>query len=266
MTAATEPTILYAVEDGVALITLNRPDHLNAFNAAMRSALAEAVDRAAADPAVRCILLTGAGRGFCAGQDLSERKPLPDGAKHDLSQTLEQEYNPFFRKLDALEKPIVCAVNGVAAGAGVSLALAADVTFAAQQARFILAFVNIGLAPDCGATWSLPRLIGQQRAMALALSGEPVGAAEAAQWGLVWRCVADEHLLPEAMAFARRLATRAPLSLATIRHNIRAAWRHDFSGQLDLERDSQQRLGYTDDYGEGVTAFRERRAPRFTGA
>lgn len=259
------PTILFTVEDGVATLTLNRPEQLNAFNGAMRTELSEAVDRAVADDSVRCLLITGAGRGFSAGQDLSERKPLPDGARHDLSRTLDAEYNPLLRKLEGLDKPLVCAVNGVAAGAGTSLALSADLTFAATSARFVLSFVNIGLAPDCGATWMLPRLIGQQRALAFALSGEAITAPEAATWGMIWKCVPDEDLMPQAMAFARKLASRAPGSLRAIRQNMRAAWRNDFAEQLDLERDTQQQLGYTDDYGEGVTAFRERREPRFTG-
>ena len=258
-------TIGYAVEDGVALLTLNRPDQLNCFNAVMRRELNEAVDAAVADNAVRCLFITGAGRGFCAGQDLGERKPLPNGEKHDLSLTLNAEYNPLMRKLDALEKPIVCAINGVAAGAGVSLALSSDVCFASEKARFILSFVNIGLAPDCGATWVLPRLIGQQRALGFALSGEAIPAPQAEQWGMIWKCVSEEELVPTALAFARGLATKAPGSLAAIRQQMRAAWRNTLSEQLDLERDTQQRLGYTDDYGEGVTAFRERRAPRFTG-
>lgn len=258
-------SIGYTVDDGVAILTLNRPDQLNSFNAAMRRALNEAIDKAVADEAVRCLLITGAGRGFCAGQDLGERKPLPNGEKHDLSLTLDADYNPLMRKLDALEKPIVCAVNGVAAGAGVSLALSSDICFASEKARFILSFVNIGLAPDCGATWILPRLIGPQRALAFALSGEAVPARQAEQWGMIWQCVGEEELMPTALAFAKNLATKAPGSLGAIRQAMRAAWRNSLSEQLDLERDTQQRLGYTDDYGEGVTAFRERRTPRFAG-
>jgi len=258
-------TIRYSVEQGVAIITLERPDHLNSVNAVMRRELNEAIDDAVADAEVRCLLVTGAGRGFCAGQDLGERKPLNNGEKHDLSLTLDREYNPLLRKLDALQKPVVCAVNGVAAGAGVSLALASDVCFAAEHARFILSFVNIGLSPDCGATWLLPRLLGPQRALAFALSGEAITAPQAAQWGMIWKCVEEEQLMPAALAFAQGLAAKAPGSLAAIRQGMRAAWRNSFSDQLDMERDTQQRLGFTEDYSEGVSAFRERRAPSFTG-
>lgn len=258
-------TILTSLNDGVLQITLNRPEKLNSFNAIMRRELTEIIDNAAQNTDVRCLLISAAGRAFCAGQDLSDRKPLQNGEKHDLSLSLNNEYNPLLRKMKALGKPIICAVNGVAAGAGSSLALASDVTFAAQSARFILSFAKIGLAPDCGTTWILPRLIGPQRAMAMSLSGDPVSAQDAAKWGMIWQCVPDEDLLPKALDFAKNLAKGAPNALAAIKANIGAAWQNDYSSQLDLERDTQQKLGFTEDYSEGVRAFGERRPPHFCG-
>ncbi len=265
MSEAAFATIRVSRFERVLEIRLARPERLNAVNTAMRAELARAVALAAADDAIRAVLLTAEGRAFCVGQDLGERAPLPDGRKHDLSLALDREYNPLFRALAGLEKPVVAAVNGVAAGAGVSLALAADVTFAAASARFILSFANLGLGPDCGASWLLPRLVGPQRAAAIAMSGEPVAAGEAAGWGLIWRAVPDEELQAQALAFATHLAGKGPLALAATKAALAASWRHDLSTQLDLERDQQQRLGYSDDYTEGVAAFRDRRPADFRG-
>lgn len=247
-------------------ITLDRPDCLNAVNTAMRAELSRAVTLAADSRDVRAVLLTGAGRGFCAGQDLGERQPLPHGKTRDLSLALDREYNPLLRQIAALEKPVVCAVNGVAAGAGVGLALAADVTFAARSARFVLSFANIGLGPDCGTSWRLPRLIGPQRAAAIALGGEAVPAEKAAGWGMIWQCLPDAELLPAARDFAALLAGKGPLALRATKALLAASWRNGFSAQLDLERDSQQRLGYTGDYAEAMAAFRDRRPPHFRGS
>ena len=258
-------TLEVAADGAVLEIRLSRPRRLNAINTAMRAELRQVVAEAAADESVRVLLLTGAGRGFCVGQDLGERAPLADGRKHDLSLALDREYNPLFRELAALPKPLICAVNGVAAGAGVSLALAADVSFAAASARFILSFANIGLGPDCGASWLLPRLVGPQRAAAIAMSGQPVTAAEAERWGMIWRAVADDELLAVARAFAAGLAGKGPLALAATRRALAASWGNPLSAQLDLERDQQQRLGYSDDYAEGVAAFREKREAVFRG-
>ncbi|OCC23508.1 2-(1,2-epoxy-1,2-dihydrophenyl)acetyl-CoA isomerase [Croceicoccus estronivorus] len=258
-------TIVVTCASGVMEIVLDRPDLLNSINTAMRAELSRAFAQAETDRTIRCVLLTGNGRAFCAGQDLGERKPLPDGQKYDLSLALEGEYNPLLRQITNLPKPVVCAVNGVAAGAGVSLALAADITFAARSARFVLSFANIGLGPDCGASWLLPRLIGPQRAAGFAMSGDPVSATQAEAWGMIWRCIPDEELIPSARSFARQLAVKGPLALAATKRALAASWHNTFSAQLDLERDSQQALGYSDDYTEGVAAFRDKRMARFGG-
>lgn len=265
MTADRWTTIETSAAGGIMTIALNRPDLLNSINTAMRADLMAAFRQAESDGAIRCVVLTGNGRAFCAGQDLGERAPLPEGQKYDLGKGLDEEYNPLVRQIAALSKPVVAAVNGVAAGAGVSLALLADVTFASTNARFILSFANIGLGPDCGASWLLPRLIGPQRAKAFAMGGEPVPAAQAADWGLIWQAVPSDELMQAANAFAAKLAAKGPLALATIKSAMADSWHNPLSDQLDIERDGQRNLGFTDDYTEGVTAFREKRAPRFTG-
>lgn len=258
-------TIETSLSGGVLEIALNRPDRLNAINTAMRAELAAAFTMAAEDEAVRCILLSARGRGFCAGQDLGERPPPPPGERHDLGKALGEEYNPLFRQIAALPKPVVSAVNGVAAGAGLSLAIAADVTFAASDARFILSFANIGLGPDCGTSWHLPRLIGSQRAKALAMSGEAFSGEDAARWGMVWKAVPPAELQSAAAGFAARLAAQPPLALATVKRAMDASWHASLSDQLEAERIMQRELGHTDDYVEGVAAFREKRKAVFTG-
>ena len=261
----TEAPLLIEVAEGVATLTLNRPERLNAFTAALHEALAAALDRAARDPAIRALLITGAGRGFCAGQDLSERKLVPGAARPDLGQGLERYYNPLIRRLRGLEKPVVAAVNGVAAGAGAGLALACDIVIAARSASFIEAFSRIGLVPDAGNTWFLPRLVGSARAMAMALTGEAVAAERAAEWGLIWKAGADEVLMSEAHGLALRLAQGPTRALGLTKRALNRSGVNDLDAQLDLERDLQREAGLGGDYREGVAAFLEKRPPRFTG-
>lgn len=258
-------TILFDIADGVATITLNRPDKLNSFTVQMHEELADALKRVGKDESARCLLLTGAGRGFCAGQDLSDRAVAPGGEAPDLGESLEKRYNPLVRTITGLEMPVICAVNGVAAGAGANLAFACDIVFAAKSASFIQAFCKIGLVPDSGGTWILPRLVGPARAMALAMTGEKVSAEQAAAWGLIWKAVDDEALMSEAGGLARHLATQPTKGLALIKRAMRASWTNTLDQQLDLERDLQTIAGRTADYREGVAAFMEKRQPNFQG-
>ena len=258
-------TILVEDSGGVRTITLNRPDKLNSFNEEMHLALRAGFQRAADDPAVRAVLLTGSGRGFCAGQDLGDRDPRKGGGAPDLGATLETFYNPTLRLIRALEKPVVCAVNGVAAGAGANVAFACDIVLAARSAKFIQAFAKIGLVPDAGGSWSLARILGEPRAKALALLAEPLDAETAASWGLIWKAVDDVALLDEAKAIATRLAAGPTRGLGLTKRAIQAATTNSLDAQLDLERDLQREAGRTADYAEGVTAFLEKRKPGFMG-
>ncbi|MCO6442034.1 MAG: 2-(1,2-epoxy-1,2-dihydrophenyl)acetyl-CoA isomerase [Nitrococcus mobilis] len=258
-------TIELATAAGVATLTLNRPQRLNSCNAAMHAELRDALRRIARDSAVRCLLITGRGRAFCAGQDLDERAIAPGEHAPDLGQTLEQHYNPLIRTLRSLRLPVLCAVNGVAAGAGANLALACDIVLAGRSAIFIQAFCKLGLIPDSGGTWHLPRLIGHARAMALALLGERLTAEQAEQWGMIWKCVDDARLLEEAQNLAQHLASQPTRGLALIKQAINATWHNSLAAQLDLERDLQRQAGHTDDYREGVAAFMAKREPRFQG-
>lgn len=250
--------------DGYRVLTLNRPDRLNAFNEAMHRALMGALLEAETDPACRALLLTGAGRGFCAGQDLSDRVFEP-GVTPDLTRTIELFYNSLVRKLRSLPMPVVCAVNGVAAGAGANIALACDIVLAGRSAKFVQAFAKIGLVPDSGGTWFLPRLVGPARARGLALLAEPLTAEKAEAWGLIWRAVDDAGLMDEARTLTARLATQPTIGLALTKRALDAAESNDLDRQLDLERDLQGEAGRTPDYQEGVRAFMEKREPRFTG-
>jgi 2-(1,2-epoxy-1,2-dihydrophenyl)acetyl-CoA isomerase len=260
-----EPTILLRVAEGTATITLNRPDKLNAFNEAMHRELTQALNRIEADAAVRAVLLTGAGRGFCAGQDLGDRMVGEGDAPPDLGDTLERTYNPLIRRICRLERPVVCAVNGVAAGAGANLAFNCDIVLAARSAQFLEPFCRLGLVPDAGGTYILPRLVGSARARGLALLGEPLSAEQAAAWGLIWRVVDDERLMEEATALARRLATQATKGLGLIKRALVASATNSLDAQLDLERDLQREAGRTEDYREGVAAFMAKRPPAFRG-
>ncbi|MDE3079184.1 MAG: 2-(1,2-epoxy-1,2-dihydrophenyl)acetyl-CoA isomerase [Paracoccaceae bacterium] len=258
-------TVLAELRNGVLHLTLNRPDKLNAFTEEMHLALRAGLERARDDDAVRAVLLTGAGRGFCAGQDLGDRDPRRGGPPPDLGRTLETFYNPTLRLIRDLEKPVVCAVNGVAAGAGANIAFACDIVLAARSAKFIQAFARIGLVPDAGGTWSLARILGEPRAKALALTAEPLMAETAADWGLIWKAVEDTALMTEAETLARSLATGPTLGLGMTKRLIQAAAGNSLEAQLDLERDCQQIAGRSADYAEGVTAFLEKRKPVFRG-
>jgi 2-(1,2-epoxy-1,2-dihydrophenyl)acetyl-CoA isomerase len=252
-------------KDGVATLTLHRPDVLNSVNSALARELQHALDAAAADADVRALLLTGAGRAFCAGQDLAEVVP-PDGSKGpDLADVLRDSYEPVVQRLASLEKPIVCAVNGVAAGAGANLALACDVVLAAKTASFIQAFVNIGLVPDSGGTWTLPRLVGAARAKALMLLGERISAEQALAFGMIWAVHEPDRLLPEAQALAAKLAGMPTLALGLTKRALRGSFTASLDEQLALERELQEQAGRSADYREGVKAFQEKRKPRFVG-
>jgi len=255
--------VLVSLEAGVLRVTLNRPDTLNAFTVAMTQAIAAAITRAEAEAAVRCVLITGAGRGFCAGQDLTERDM--NAKDIDLGGGLDTRYNPLVRRMRALEKPIVCAVNGVAAGAGANFALACDLVIAARSASFIQAFVKIGLVPDCGGSYFLPRLAGTQRAMALAMTGDRLTAEDAERWGVIWKCVDDANLKAEADKLALQLASGPTRSLGLIKKAMYASAGNTLSAQLDMERDLQREIGRGKDYREGVAAFLEKRKPQFSG-
>ncbi|MCA1941307.1 MAG: 2-(1,2-epoxy-1,2-dihydrophenyl)acetyl-CoA isomerase PaaG [Caenispirillum bisanense] len=261
----TYETIQLAIADGVATLTLNRPDKLNSFTTQMHAELADALKAVQRDDAVRCLLLTGAGRGFCAGQDLSDRAVAPGGETPDLGESLEKRYNPLLKTLKGLEMPVVCAVNGVAAGAGANLALACDIVIAARSASFIQAFCKIGLIPDSGGTWSLPRVVGQARATALMMLGDKVSAEQAEAWGMIWKCVDDAALAEEAQALAARLAAMPTRGLALIKRALAASSTNTLEQQLDLERDLQRLAGRTADYQEGVAAFMAKRQPTFQG-
>jgi 2-(1,2-epoxy-1,2-dihydrophenyl)acetyl-CoA isomerase len=259
-------TILFEIKDGVARLTLNRPDRLNSFTIKMHEEVAAALNETDANPAARVLVLTGAGRGFCAGQDLGDRAVAPGGKPVDLGHSVETYYGPLIKRLAGLRMPVICAVNGVAAGAGANIAFACDIVIAARSAKFIESFANIGLIPDSGGTWSLPRLAGQPRALGLALTGDPLPAEQAAAWGMIWKCVDDDKFAAEVDALADKFAKGPTRGLAATKALIRAAWSRTLAEQLDVERDMMRELGYSADYAEGVSAFMEKRKPTFKGA
>jgi len=260
-----QPSVLFEARQGYALVTLNRPDRLNSFNPEMHERLREALAEAKRRDEIRAVLLTGAGRGFCAGQDLNDRVVTAGAEPPDLGYAIGTFYNPLVRTLRKLEKPVVCAVNGVAAGAGANIALACDVVLAARSASFIQAFSRIGLMPDSGGTYFLPRLVGTARAMGLALLGEKVPAEEAERLGLIWKCVDDAKLMDEAGTIATALAAGPTKAFGAIKEALYASPHNTLDAQLNFERDVQRELGRTDDYREGVSAFVEKRAPKFRG-
>jgi 2-(1,2-epoxy-1,2-dihydrophenyl)acetyl-CoA isomerase len=253
-------TILF--EPGqIARITLNRPDRINSFTAHMHEELRDALANL---EEARVVVLTGAGRGFCAGQDLNDRAVAP-GQVVDLGTTVEASWNPLIRTLTSLPQPVIARVNGVAAGAGANIALACDIVVAARSAKFIQSFSAIGLIPDSGGTWVLPRVVGQARALGLALTGEPLSAEKAEEWGMIWKAVDDEELDASVDAIAGKLASLPPLGLAEIKKMIRASWAHTLDQELNHQRDAMRHLGFTEDYREGVAAFLEKRQPTFKG-
>jgi 2-(1,2-epoxy-1,2-dihydrophenyl)acetyl-CoA isomerase len=261
MTAA---TIGIDDADGVRTITLNRPEKLNSFNEVMHKEVRIALADARRDD-VRAVLLTGAGKGFCAGQDLSDRVQAEGGKAPDLGATIDAFWNPLVREIRDLEKPVICAVNGVAAGAGVSVALACDIVLAARSARFVQPFSRLGLVPDAGATYHLPRLVGEARAKGLTMLGGTLSATDAESWGLIWKVIDDDKLMEEALRMARHLATQPTFGFALTKRALHASATNSFDAQLDVERDLQREAGQTADYAEGVRAFFDKRAPKFTG-
>ncbi len=258
-------TIVFNRSDGVATITLNRPEKLNSFNEAMHRDLRAAFDLIDGDSTIRATVITGAGRGFCAGQDLGDRDVGPDAPAPDLGQTLDTLYNPLIRRIRSLPMPVIAGINGVAAGAGCNIAIACDIVIAGSSASFIQAFCKIGLVPDSGGTWTLPRLIGWQRALGLAMLGDKVTAEQAVEWGMIWKMVPDEELQEHVGNLARHFASQPTMGLAQIKHAFNQSATNTLDQQLDLERDLQRQLGKSEDYREGVRAFVEKRKPVFKG-
>ena len=258
-------TIHFSIQAGTATLILSRPESLNSFNQEMheevRAVLAEIRDNAT----VRCLLISGAGRGFCAGQDLNDRLVAGDDDPPDLGDTIELHYNPLIKSIRSLKMPVICAVNGVAAGAGANIALACDIVLAARSASFIQAFCRLGLIPDSGGTWFLPRAVGLPRAMALSMLGDKINAAQAEQWGMIWRCIDDENLMDEARALAGHLASQPTKGLALIKKALQASMTNNLDEQLKLEKELQRLAGRTKDYCEGVAAFFEKRQANFSG-
>ena len=257
--------ILFDINDGIAQLTLNRPDKLNSFTQAMHDEVRHALARVNADNSVRVFVLTGAGRGFCAGQDLSDRSVAPGSKGIDLGESVEKNYAPLVLALRALPMPVICAVNGVAAGAGANLALACDIVLAAKSASFVEVFCKLGLIPDTGGTYFLPRLIGSARAMGLAMLGEKLTAERAESWGLIWKCVPDDELAQQTAAMARHFASAPTKGLAFTKQALYASSGNTLAQQLTLECGMMSELGNSADYREGVAAFMAKRAPQFVG-
>lgn len=260
-----QSTVLYTLSEGVARITLNRPDKLNSFNAQMFADLGKALEAVESDASVRAVVLSGAGRGFCAGQDLAEVIGPDAQPLIEVGDLLKERFNPLVRRIQRLPKPVLARVQGTAAGAGANLALACDLVIAGRSASFLQAFIHIGLMPDAGGTWFLPRRIGSARALGLAMLGEKLPAEQAAEWGLIWKCVEDAALDAEVDAIARKLAALPTAALAAIKSAMGAGASTTLDGQLELEHQLQSRLGQTRDYREGVGAFLAKRPARFEG-
>jgi 2-(1,2-epoxy-1,2-dihydrophenyl)acetyl-CoA isomerase len=260
--------ILFDINGGVATLTLNRPDKLNSFTQAMHEEVRHALKRVASEAAsgaVRVLVLTGAGRGFCAGQDLSDRSVEPGARAVDLGDSVEQNYAPLVQSLRSLPLPVICAVNGVAAGAGANIALACDIVLATQSASFVEVFCKLGLIPDTGGTYFLPRLVGSARAMGLAMLGEKLSAEKAEAWGLIWKAIPDADFAAEVQAMARHFASAPTKGLAFTKQALHASAHNSLQQQLSLECGMMSELGRSDDYREGVAAFMEKRAPQFKG-
>jgi 2-(1,2-epoxy-1,2-dihydrophenyl)acetyl-CoA isomerase len=258
-------TVIIEKRGSGVIITLNRPAQLNAFNEAQHLAFREALENAGNDGEIRAVLITGSGRGFCAGQDLGDRDPEKMDSPPDLGETLDTYYNPLIRLLRAIPKPVICAVNGVAAGAGANIALSCDIVLAAKSAKFIQAFCKLGLVPDSGGTWVLPRLIGEARAKALMMTGFAVSGEQAQNWGMIWKAVEDEELMNEAGELLEHLADAPTFGLGLMKQAIHLSNSNSLDQQLDLERDMQRKAGRSADYAEGVSAFLQKRQPNYTG-
>jgi len=258
-------TIEFDVSEGVATLTLNRPKALNSFTLEMHGEVREAMALVIEDASIRCLVITGAGRGFCAGQDLGDRAVSADGGAPDLGESVEKNYNPLIRSIMNLPKPVICAVNGVAAGAGSSIALACDIVLAARSASFIQLFCKIGLIPDSGGTWNLPRAVGLARAKGLAMLGDRLPAETAREWGLIWKCVDDDVLQEEARKMALYFATQPTRALGLIKKLLNESGTNTLFEQTELEKEAMQELGQSNDYREGVAAFMEKRPPVFKG-
>jgi 2-(1,2-epoxy-1,2-dihydrophenyl)acetyl-CoA isomerase len=257
--------ILFELTEGIARLTLNRPERLNSFNVEMHGEVRDVLHRLESERDGRVLVLSGAGRGFCAGQDLGDRAVAPGGQGVDLGESIENYYKPLVLALKNLPMPVIAAVNGVAAGAGANIALACDIVIAARSASFIQSFSKLGLVPDSGGTWLLPRLLGNARSLGLALLGDKLPADQAAQWGLIWRCVEDNELKETVDGLAKQFAVAPTRGLARTKQAIHESWGRSFEQQLDHERDFQRELGRSRDYAEGVAAFMEKRSPKFTG-
>lgn len=257
--------ILFEIDQNVATLTLNRPDALNSFTAAMHEEVAAALAHAANDEAVRAVVITGAGRGFCAGQDLNDRRVSADGGRPDLGASVEQFYNPLIRRITSMAKPVICAVNGVAAGAGANIALACDLVFAARSAKFVESFAMLGLIPDSGGTWHLPRLVGMARAKGMAMLMPKISADQAEAWGLIWQAVDDDELMPTVRELAIHLATQPTKGFAFTKQAFAASMTNSLDAQLELEKALMRQAGYSEDYAEGVAAFLSKRKPEYKG-
>jgi 2-(1,2-epoxy-1,2-dihydrophenyl)acetyl-CoA isomerase len=258
-------SIKYQVNKGVGVLTLNRPETLNSFTAQMHEEVRQAMKDVRTNKAVRCLVITGEGRGFCAGQDLNDRSVKATDELPDLGESVEKNYNPLIRSIMTMDKPVLCAVNGVAAGAGASIALACDIVLAARSAKFVQVFCKIGLVPDSGGTFNLPRTVGLARAKGLALLGDKLSAEKAESWGMIWQCVDDDKLMDETLALAEHLATQPTKGLAMIKKLLNESLSNPLHQQLELEKEAMRSLGLTSDYREGVSAFMEKRLPNFTG-